>query len=81
MKRSEMLELISKLLDAGIDDFPKADRAENLLCHLEQCCMLPPGHMKPLPFENGKQYPLVPGDFLNDEGIWCTPGINEWEPE
>jgi ferritin-like protein len=55
--------------------------AEILVRKLEELGMEPPGYMKPIPFINGKQYPLIPGDFQNDAGIWCTPGVNEWEPE
>lgn len=55
--------------------------AEKVLEVIEEAGMLPPGYLKPIPFESGTQYPLIPGDFQNDMGIWCTPGINEWEIE
>lgn len=56
--------------------------SDNLLTLMELSGMLPPGYMKPIPFESdGRQYPLIPGDFPNDQRIWCTPGVNEWEPE
>ena len=56
--------------------------ADEILEGLEHMGMQPPGYMKPIPFEDdGKQYPLVPGDFKNNNGIWCTPGVQEWEDE
>lgn len=44
--------------------------------------MAPPGYMKPIAFDkNGKQYPLIPGNFKDENGIWCIPGVREWEDE
>jgi hypothetical protein len=49
---------------------------------LENVKMIPPPSLKPVPFEDdGKQYPLVPGDIKNENGVWCTPGYHGWEPE
>lgn len=86
MKRSKMIDEICCELVANAPyhtdlDIPKlAVVAENILNWIEEKGMLPPGYMKPIPFEDdGKQYPLVPGDFKNKDGIWCTPGVNEWE--
>lgn len=81
MKRSEVIKLIESLFEIAPNHDNNAN-AENLLCHLEELGMLPPGYMKPIPFESdGKQYPLIPGDFRNNDNIWCTPGVNEWEKE
>ena len=78
MKRSEMLARLE-------EEFSTYETAENIarraLSICEEAGMLPPGYLKPISFENGKQYPLIPGDFLNVQGIWCTPGVNEWELE
>ena len=85
MKRSEMLKIISNnLYDTSLDSSEEQCKAtaDFILSIIEEQGMSPPGYMKPIPFESdGRQYPLVPGDFKNDEGIWCTPGIQEWEPE
>ena len=85
MKRSEM---INKLADIVHENrratftVSSEDLAEMLLKAIEECRMKPPGYMKPIPFaEDGYQYPLVPGDFQNDKGVWCTPGQQEWESE
>lgn len=78
MKRSEMKEKIYNALYGLTMD---SDWVEQILSTVEELGMLPPGYMKPIPFVNGKQYPLVPGDFKNDDGVWCTPGVQEWEPE
>jgi len=80
MKRSEMLKFIKGLLEIG-REYPLDTQAENLLCHLEEKGMLPPGYLKPIPFYDGYQYPLIPGDFKNEKGLWCTPGVCEWESE
>lgn len=77
--------MLKKLYDK-VDVWSISNSRENLIDFLldtiELQGMLPPGYLKPIPFESdGRQYPLVPGDFKNDAGIWCTPGINEWEPE
>lgn len=88
MKRSELVTRIEEYLlhtqhlnipcSLG-SDFNAA--ANELVALIEQAGMLPPGYMKPIEFFEGKQYPLIPGDFKNEEGIWCTPGIREWESE
>lgn len=79
MKRSEMLEQIRMTLSG---QFREADWANQILTTVEVLGMLPPPWMKPLPIESdGYQYPLVPGDFKDDNGIWCTPGYHGWEPE
>lgn len=85
MKRSELVskikEYLSNFENDGFDE-ELEDDADSLLYMIEKAGMLPPGYLKPIPFESdGRQYPLVPGDFKNDASIWCTPGINEWEPE
>lgn len=82
MKRSQMVLIIAEsLIEPHYPDDPEKE-ASCILRRLERYGMLPPGYMKPIPIEsNGKQYPLVPGDFQNDNNIWCTPGVNEWEPE
>tara|TARA_R110000868_G_scaffold66014_14_gene197074 strand:- start:4817 stop:5104 length:288 start_codon:yes stop_codon:yes gene_type:complete len=95
MKRSQMVEYIAEALlelyggdEAEREEAREASKMHRLkTAHIalkaaEKNYMEPPGHMKPIPFEsNGKQYPLVPGDFKNDAGIWCTPGQREWESE
>lgn len=83
MKRSEMIDKIRRETEENWDyEFSLSwIEADNLLKFIENLGMLPPEYMKPIPFHEGKQYPLVPGDFKNDQGIWCTPGVTEWEPE
>lgn len=87
MKRNQMVDNIYSSLTFFYSnkDYPeKLQRqiADYILDHIEDAGMLPPGYMKPIPFEsNGKQYPLIPGDFKNEKDEWCTPGIHEWEPE
>ena len=85
MKRSEIIGIITRYLYTNskhVGDFLEIKKdANELLKLLEQAGMEPPSHMKPIPFENGIQYPLVPGDMKNDNGIWCTPGYFGWEPE
>lgn len=88
MKRSEMQNKIIKFILDNKQNFNEIDFSvaysfsDEILFLLEKEGMNPPGYMKPIPFESdGKQYPLIPGDFKNDEGVWCTPGIQEWEPE
>jgi hypothetical protein len=81
MKRSDIEKLIENIIDANIESSSE-EMASIILYELLEAGMLPPGYMKPLPFESdGKQYPLIPGDFKNNLGVWCTPGINEWESE
>lgn len=91
MKRSEMVEHIKHELLDFFDIYgltsDKAKpyvlkcRTEGLLDMLEGFGMRPPRYMKPIPFESdGTQYPLVPGDF-KENGVWCTPVVQEWEPE
>lgn len=83
MKRSEFLEqLEEKLIDKwGYDMNLTPAQLYTIIKLCEDLGMLPPAWMKPIPFHDGKQYPLVPGDFKNDEGIWCTPGYHGWEDE
>ncbi len=81
MKRSKFIEKLSRelyMFHHPINDYDEI--AEVFLEFAENEGMLPPGYNKPLPFYEGSQYPLVPGDFLIN-GIWCTPGQYEWEPE
>jgi hypothetical protein len=85
MKRSDAIDSIVYhcLSWDGLDTcgVPAEEIANDILTHLEKLGMLPPGYCKPIPFESdGKQYPLIPGDFKIN-GVWCTPGRNEWEPE
>lgn len=87
MKRSEMVLKLTKaysirhVMVEGRYITPQVFMDE-ILQYIEDLGMAPTGYMKPIPIEsNGKQYPLVPGDFQNDKGIWCTPGVQEWEPE
>lgn len=85
MKRSEMIKLIARHISyarfVNANNFDEL-HADHLLHEMEQAGMLPPGHMKPIPYaSDGKQYPLIPGDFQNEKDVWCTPGVNEWEPE
>ncbi len=81
MKRSEMLELIKNIWANSTSWRSDDIVAEKILRTIEEAGMLPPGYLKPIPFHEDKQYPLVPGDFLNEKGEWCTPGRQEWEPE
>ena len=81
MKRSEALKQLEEILQEANGHLAEEINAEWLLGRIEQMGMQPPSHMKPIPFENGIQYPLVPGDMKNDNGIWCTPGYFGWEPE
>lgn len=75
MKRSTMIKVIGLGLKLTGNQYTDGGR------DLQDAGMLPPGYMKPIPFESdGKQYPLIPGDFKYN-GVWCTPGVNEWEPE
>lgn len=50
--------------------------AQHVITALEKFDFAPPGYMKPI-----QGAPLIPGDFKNEEGVWCTPGVREWEPE
>lgn len=83
MKRNDMLTQLTQLLViAKSNNLGYSETAREVLSLIEKRGMLPPGYMKPIPFEyDGKQYPLVPGDYKNEQGIWCTPGQHEWEPE
>lgn len=88
MKRRHMImdiasELILQLIEYHIDlDYGKAQEvADKILTRQEKEGMLPPGYLKPIPFINGKQYPLIPGDFQNQQGIWCHPDQHEWESD
>jgi hypothetical protein len=91
MKRSKMLQIIETAIDQSCGADPDTGERlypplENIayvvLMTIENAGMLPPGYMKPLLRDNeGNQYPLVPGDFKNDQNVWCTPGVNEWEKE
>ena len=82
MKRSEMVERIQTLIAFNMHNMPLDKLATGLLYCLEQMGMSPPGYMKPIPLDaDGKQHPLVPGDFQNEAGVWCTPGQREWELE
>ena len=77
------------VLDSMLENFRQAKRKgksdeealDGLLTFLEEKGMKPPGYLKPIPFYDGKQYPLIPGDFKNENDVWCTPGIQEWEDE
>lgn len=51
------------------------EQAEIILNRIELEGMKPPGYMKPI------DNPLIPGDFKNEKGQWCTPEVQEWEPE
>jgi hypothetical protein len=53
------------------------ENMSRLLFSLEHKGMLPPCALIPIPND---ETPLVPGDFKNDEGVWCTPK-HEWEKE
>jgi len=89
MKRSDIIKIIIDsfnmpitIISTDSEKTIQQKRAEAILKSLEDSGMLPPGYMKPIPFEdNGEQYPLVPGDFKNEDDIWCTPGVNEWKKE
>ncbi len=86
MKRSEMVNKVAFLVAQSKGNLPVSSNdlfiASVILKELEKEGMKPPGYMKPIPFESdGNQYPLIPGDFKNDKGIWCTPGVQEWESE
>lgn len=81
MKRSEMIDLIYEEYNNLSGSLSKSS-VEIILNIIEKAGMLPPAYMKPVKFESdGKQYPLVPGDFKNEQGIWCTPGHWGWESE
>lgn len=84
MKRSKALEFIANKMNDSCyyDDFGNSCISENsILEWIEQLGMLPPEGLIPILFEeDGKQYPLVPGDFKNNKNIWCTPK-NQWESE
>jgi hypothetical protein len=86
MKRSQMINIITEVVVNSRFEHPldldSESIAEEFLETIEKAGMSPPGYMKPIPFESdGKQYPLIPGDFPNARGVWCTPGVQEWEPE
>ncbi len=83
VKRSELIVKMVRCWDTskgmGYTNIQAMDRVLEIA---EENGMAPPGIMKPLPFdEEGRQYPLIPGDFKNEKGIWCTPGVQEWEDE
>lgn len=86
MKRSEVVSIIENIIETELIDYPNSfpgnkTVAEIVLTELEKAGMLPPGYAKPIPIcQDGKYYPLIPGDFKIN-GVWCTPGQNEWEPE
>ncbi len=82
-KSDAALELAKKVQSTlpDMQDF-SPHHAHWVITYLEEMGMAPPGYMKPIPFEaDGKQYPLIPGDFPNDKDIWCTPGVRQWEEE
>lgn len=86
MKRSDLIKELAlemqNWMTAPSSDNDYLYEAGFVLNFLERKGMAPPGYMKPIPFESdGNQYPLVPGDFQNEKGTWCTPGQQEWEPE
>lgn len=87
MKRSDAIKkLMTKVVSPfevirkeNYDSGEYERRAERLLEFIEkELGMKPPGYMKPIPAD---ERPLVPGDIKNDAGVWCTPGIQQWEPE
>ena len=82
MKRSEMVSHLLRFLKSRDSCPVDIILADEILEYLEGNGMFPPGYMKSIPFESdGNQYPLVPGNFKDDKGVWCTPGVQEWEPE
>jgi hypothetical protein len=81
MKRGDMVREIKSIIATCGPTQPTIVTAEQVLSRIEAIGMLPPGYPKPIPIcQDGNYYPLIPGDFKID-GVWCTPGINEWEPE
>jgi hypothetical protein len=78
MKRSEAINKIAVSLWGKQIPINCSELAKLILDETDKIGMLPPGYLKPIP---DGCHPLVPGDFLNDNGIWCTPGVQEWEPE
>ena len=73
MRRSEMVELIKKLIDAGKEWADLDTRAENLLANLEDAGMLPPKYII-------KTVNL--GALYEDEKDKLIPIYkNKWEPE
>lgn len=82
MKRSEAIKIVADKLNGRQKPLDLQEEISEVLKEFELLGMLPPGYFKPIPFESdGKQYPLVPGDFKNKQEIWCTPEQHEWEPE
>lgn len=94
MKRSEMIQNIASELVCEQTNHISWDKAqevaERVLARIEKDGMTPPPSLKPIPYETyykypdkvrSEQYPLVPGDFKDDNGIWCTPGYHGWEKE
>ena len=69
MKRSDMVLLIMDTLRNYVTttrDLEVASR--KVLKRMEDAGISPPGYMKPIPCDNyGRQYPLVPGDFQDEE--------------
>lgn len=77
-----MMNYIDSVSSENEPNLTEYEATEQLLSVMEKAGMSPPGYMKPIPFDEVDiQYPLVPGDFKNEGGIWCTPGVQEWEPE
>ena len=77
-----MLDILKKTMDEDIGYRLDDIEADHILFVLEKMGMKPPAYLKPIPFESdGKQYPLVPGDIKNNDGVWCTPGQFGWEDE
>lgn len=85
MKRYDAVKMIEHLIEHNKHNFHKENEtfevANIILYCLENGGMSPPGYLKPIPFIEGKQYPLVPGDFQREDGIWCIPGVQEWESD
>lgn len=53
MKRSEVIELLTRVIDCRREEESFETRADNLLCHLESIGMLPPETVRYTDQDNG----------------------------
>lgn len=72
-----------KTIDAFSGDYLcTLEEGETVLNFLEKQGMAPPETFVLVPIESdGNQYPLVPGDFKLEDGLWYTPQQRVWDKE
>lgn len=84
MKRSDMIKHLATIIWESQGEFgePSERQAKYVLDKIEQLGTAPPETWVLVPIESdGRQYPLVPGDFKLDNGLWYTPQQRVWDKE